>query len=543
MDSMTSVGVPVVAVFAALALALVFICVNLPWNDSNPPKIEGTIPLLSNSYQFMTDKKGFLERIKNALNKHELVTINLGGKVFYMTTKPENVQAMFRSQQEMTSDVFILGVMEHIWGMSKEELQMFRADKSGRSKTPLPGTENTPDAQRVWAGHHHVYAEYLSRTKPVLYLATAFSEKLMNMLCAKYHPGEWHTVRLNRLFRRDIGELALTTFIGTRIMELQPGFMDCVSEFETIAHNLVWGLPKWMNPYPWKVRKRFHAMTASYLESAWETFDWDGPDADSDWEPNFGSRVSRELAKWMKTTLKPETAAGLMAAFVIGIDANAMAIALWAFMEVVKAPSLFQALKDEVADAFVADVKTGTKSLNIRSLVSLPLLQSVYTEALRMHVSVIITREVHQPTVISRYRISNGSVIQAPSSVSHYDEKVWGTDEHGASEFWGQRHLKYSESKDASGGIHQQPTFSMAGRSRSYYPYGGGVSMCPGRHFAKYEIMIILAVLTTNFEVDFVRWTNADGTTSDRPAENDSRFFGVVAMPPDRDMEVRWRRV
>ncbi|GKT43290.1 cholesterol 7-alpha-monooxygenase [Colletotrichum spaethianum] len=82
----------------------------------------------------------------------------------------------------------------------------------------------------------------------------------------------------------------------------------------------------------------------------------------------------------------------------------------------------------------------------------------------------------------------------------------------------------------------------MKGRPSSFFPYGGGYVMCPGRHFAKQEIMLAIAVLVTKFEIEFVEWTNSDGSKSDKPPQDDARFAGFIAMSPDRDAKIRWRR-
>ncbi|RYP64845.1 hypothetical protein DL769_006520 [Monosporascus sp. CRB-8-3] len=486
---------------------------------------------------------GFLERTRIALGQHDLIKVLIGTRRVYMTTTPQHVQAMFRSQREMTSDIFMLDVMAYVWGMSPEELRMWRADRSGRLKNPLPGTEDTPENERLWAGHHHVYSEHLARAGPVAFLTDLFYARFMEKLARTYPLGEWKTVQMLDFFTKDMAEVVLTTFMGTRILELHPDFITRMSEFESIAHHLAWGLPRWMNRHPWEVRDRFHSMTRRYLESAWENFDWSGPDADSEWEPNFGARVTRELAIWMRKSLKPQTAAGLTAAFIIGTDANAIPMTTWSFMEVVKDPCLFKAVKEEVQEAFVSDPETGSRKLDKKKLIGLPLLQSVYMETLRMHVSINVTRELTQPMTMGGYRIETGSVVQAPSTIAHHDENIWGADEHPASEFWGWRHLKYVEEPDESGKTVRKPEFTTAGRTSSFFPYGGGVSICPGRHFAKHEIMMTLAILLDRFDIEFLSWTTLDGRESDRAPQNDARYFGAVGMPPDRDMKVRLRRL
>jgi len=56
-------------------------------------------------------------------------------------------------------------------------------------------------------------------------------------------------------------------------------------------------------------------------------------------------------------------------------------------------------------------------------------------------------------------------------------------------------------------------------------------------------MMLTVAILVSRFDIEFVEWTQLDGSPSDRPAKNDVRWSGGAAVPPDRDMKVRWKRL
>lgn len=244
-------------------------------------------------------------------------------------------------------------------------------------------------------------------------------------------------------------------------------------------------------------------------------------------------------------------------------NANAVRMATWAFMELIRDDDLYQAVRKEVMEnCLEVDPITGARSLDAQKMLKLPLLQSMYVETLRLHVSVNVTREVVQPQSLHHYNVEEGAMLQAPSQLAHYDEEVWGESEHPASKFWAERHLQYVEKTDESGSTTRQAEFNMAGRVGSYFPYGrqnpafvkdgcdlifvtagGGISICPGRHFAKQEIIFTLGTLVARFDVEFVDWIQKDGSKADRPAQNDKRFAGAVGMPPDRDMQYRWKRL
>ena len=142
-------------------------------------------------------------------------------------------------------------------------------------------------------------------------------------------------------------------------------------------------------------------------------------------------------------------------------------------IELIKDPSLYKAVREEVIKTRITDPSTLETRLDARTLINMPLMQSLYTEIMRIHVSFNVTREAKQPIEIDGYHLEKGSLIQTCSQISHFEESVWGTEGHPASEFWAWRHVKYVEKMDeASGEVEMVPTFSMRGRPSSFFPYG-----------------------------------------------------------------------
>lgn len=189
--------------------------------------------------------------------------------------------------------------MDKHWGMTKDEINAFAKDTSGRLKTPAPGTEHMPEAKRLWLGHDRVYAEYLTKPKYSDALADSF-QKLFSQRLDKQVTMEWTTVNLFKLLKITMAESAIISLFGSQIIDLNPGFLECYWEFDEIAGTLVWGLPNFMQRSSVKTKDRLHKMTRKHIDSAWKHFDWNGADADSVWEPHFGSRLSRETAKWLR---------------------------------------------------------------------------------------------------------------------------------------------------------------------------------------------------------------------------------------------------
>ena len=224
--------------------------------------------------------------------------------------------------------------------------------------------------------------------------------------------------------------------------------------------------------------------------------------------------------------------------------------------------SLLEALREEVATAVVTDPVTGANKLDSQKLVALPLLQSLFAEVLRLRVSMVVMRVVETPFVIGETTIPTGSFLHAYSQIPQSNDRIWGSAEHPAGEFWAERHIRYVDEKDTrTGQVSRKREFALAASSANFFPFGmftkneprdlkqtltiigGGVPMCPGRLFAKHEVFAMVGILVHHFEMEFVKWTKMDGSPSDRPAEGDLRFSGIGSLPPDRDMTVRWMRI
>jgi cytochrome P450 len=139
-------------------------------------------------------------------------------------------------------------------------------------------------------------------------------------------------------------------------------------------------------------------------------------------------------------------------------------------IEIIKDKALFQAVRAEASKAL--DSSSKERKLDPKKLRELPLLQSIYTEALRMHVAINITRAIEQDMILDGYTLRKGYLVQTPSIISHFDEDIWSDPGHPAKEFWAERHITHVEKVDESGNKTTIPQFSISGRSGGFFPFG-----------------------------------------------------------------------
>jgi len=144
----------------------------------------------------------------------------------------------------------------------------------------------------------------------------------------------------------------------------------------------------------------------------------------------------------------------------------------WALNELLQDRELLAAVRSEI-QAQATNLETG--ELDPRSVVNLPLLQSIYVETMRLHVSFSVVREVrNQPFELAPGCWAEpGAIAQTNSVIAQLEEEVWGVEEHPASEFWAWRHTRTEEVRDTlTGDIKSQVRFAMRGRPTSFFPYG-----------------------------------------------------------------------
>lgn len=196
-------------------------------------------------------------------------------------------------------------------------------------------------------------------------------------------------------------------------------------------------------------------------------------------------------------------------------------------IEMVRDPSLLQRIRAEVRTALVIGTKASSVlDIDINKLSVLPLLNSVYSECLRLRSSIPISRRLRQDIEIDGYTLKKDNFILAPSWISHVDEEVWASSGHPAREFWAERFMQKEARKVKLG---------------DYCPYGGGSVICPGRFFAKHEILAAVAMVVTLFDMEFVRYSCLDGSPSNRgPGMEKAESRGIVSL--DRDVVVKLQK-
>ena len=234
-------------------------------------------------------------------------------------------------------------------------------------------------------------------------------------------------------------------------------------------------------------------------------------------------------------------------------NSNTIPATFWMLVEVVRDPDLLSRVRSELSTCVSESSQAECLAFDIAKLCDQPLIQSIYAEVLRLYTAVMIVRSAeHADVTIGQWNFPKHSLISISSQVAHMDEQVWSTGHgslHPLNEFWAERFLVYPYDPSSGPSIKksqdvpfhaikkevEEPRFSLSGVASSWIPYGGGQKMCPGRHFAKQEILLTFAMLCSAFDIELL-------TKSQTGPQPDQRFYGLGTLPPRGVTPFRIRR-
>jgi hypothetical protein len=253
------------------------------------------------------------------MQTRDIVKFYMGPMKVYLVTGPQNIQAMFRKSTSLSSDKFLLMVMGTLLCFTKEDYTKFANDKTGRLPEPREGTAAAHKGPRYWAGFHHNFARNLSQISATTALTAKFYEFFREVIQV-YPVGEWTTVNLFQFMRTRMAGAAIKAMTGEKLLGRtgEEALLDAMWDYDGISMRLIYSLPKWIDPEPWRKRDRFHRMGIEWLQGDFDPVLLDNiPDVD--WHPVLGLRFIREYLKWGKQIgLSTETRAGYFIGFLLG---------------------------------------------------------------------------------------------------------------------------------------------------------------------------------------------------------------------------------
>ncbi|KAK4690336.1 hypothetical protein P7C71_g6432, partial [Lecanoromycetidae sp. Uapishka_2] len=382
-----------------------------------PPSIPYTIPILGHAISFLAPRPG--EFWAKLFSSHPYATgactLKLGGQTMHVLFSPSAIQALFKARSP-TRDGFNQQIGEKAFGIDRDETMKYFGIGEGPDHTGF-----TPVQQQESVNHH-----YLLEKKAVNELTAELMRVLRDQVTREFEfdgkEGKEREVGLYAWLQDRMFNASTTAFMGSRLLEVYPNLREDFFVFDQYMLTMFFGIPKWLSPTAYKVREKALGGLVEWQRRMQEECKGTilDPDGDVDWEPVYGSRVNRARQRYYASRgLNMRTRAAMDLGFLFGLSSNASPATGW---------MLFHILNAEGEKTLLSRVMEGLESvtgedgtLDIPSLLALPLLQSILHEVLRLYVDVLVTRELKEELTLPledgkrKVLLEKNSVVIAPS--------------------------------------------------------------------------------------------------------------------------------
>ena len=311
-------------------------------------------------------------------------------------------------------------------------------------------------------------------------------------------------VRLHEVMSRLTMEVVAEVLFGAGIGE---GDVRTVSSALAVMNSILGNsleaalrLPLWV-PTPKHVAARQHltrldALVHRFIEDRRR----EGVENRDDLLSALLGAVDEDGTRMSDTQLRDET----ITLFLAGHETTSLALS-HAFYLLGKNPDVLRRVQAEV------DSVLGGRLPTEADVAKLSLTERVIKEAMRLYPPAWITgREVAEPITIAGHTVPVGTQVVVSQWLVHRDPRWWPRPE----AFDPDRFL---------------PEVAKTRPRFSYFPFGGGPRVCIGSHFAMLEAVLLLALITSRFEVELL------------PFEQLRFAPSVTLQPRDRGVRVRFQ--
>lgn len=449
-------------------------------SEGRAPMVPYLIPWIGSAFEVGRDQDGFFERARKKYG--DVFAMKMFGRTITYVASPSLISEVFRNAQHYDFEQVRVLLDINYFGVPAN---LMKSDVISKIIHP--------------AQHKHLSSTGIA---PVIESYTATVWELLERKGSRL---EGTSFQLLDFVLPVLYEASAYAFFGRScpVAETYGPYYD----FDRMIHLAISGLPR--------LFLRKHTKGLATMQRSFERY-FDGPHDDA-------SELVLENEQVMRSHGYDSKVVGAyFVSFLFGLMDNAPYAAYWLIALNLERDEGLQPLTDEV-DGAVASWKQHNPGQTIEnhlyeffSVAELPLLTSAIEETLRYITSVLPMRRVTEPVTLAGYRFDKGDEVLCVTRSVHLDEEI----HENALEYNPRRYM--TEKK-----------FCKDGKAVANHtmPWGGGVSMCEGRHFAYKEIKAFMAFLLMRYTL------TVDPASPERPQLAMERV-GLGVMDPRGDVRV-----
>ncbi|KAF2490621.1 cytochrome P450 [Lophium mytilinum] len=485
-----------------------------------PPTYPTFIPFLGHLLSLLIIGPSFLGRASTYAGHLTCSRLTLVVTPVYILQDPSIIRALWKSPALASPMALYVYVLDHFFGMRSAALKVYRADDSGPFRKPHSGS-TVLEKDRVGYITHSVLLTGLTGVG-----LGPFTTRTVGGMLGRVKGLETGVVGgwvekpdLFTLMVEVIGRSVMEALAGPAFLELNPSFVDEFWEFDKTIPWFGHGIPAFLMPRATRRRERLKAMMIKWHRYARERCE-EGTEVNGDLA--WGSSLMRDRQETLGIVdgLDEDAMAAVDLGLVWASVANVVPSTVMATYHLFTESGLLERIRAVLADG---TCRIDGSGFDLKALVQIPLLSSIYAETLRVYTnSYFATNSPHSATPLGQWMLPKGGIAMVNSRVSHMDPGVWNKTHpsYPAQTFWPDRFL------NAKG------EFSLEGLDGSWLPYGGGNAICPGRFLAKNIIILGIALMADRFDLEIMN----------KSVDMDMGKLGLGVLRPNKTIPFRVRR-
>jgi cytochrome P450 len=474
--------------FASLYAFHLYLSIQRP----GEPRIRwSSVPLLGYALELGKRPIDFLQEC--AALSDGIFGIVIGGKRMFIITDPFSTQTVLKPEtKHLSSAEFHDAVQTNFFGCGGPVIH-----------------ETDNNLARRW------YSQYLLSDKALLPLSQRMHARLNELS---------YNLKIGNVGLRDLlGEFIFRASMGALFNDAasrQDGLFEHFQTFDKLLPLALAGMPSSLFPDAIKGRATLVQACRDYTEGL-SDFMQTRHDYFSNLEKT-GKILSGDTAR-------------VQVIMVWASASNTMPAGFWMLYFLMKNPDYMKRALVEV-DALVKTAGSIEGPWTQEQIDSLSFLDACFTEALRLSSGSLIMRGCTAPCEITLndgrvFKLRKGDRVGLCPPLFHLDSDFFPEPNSFKPERWLDAD-GHSKSEAAQGKMRFVKNGKEIASSAVFLPFGAGISLCPGRRFARNEVKILVTLLLSRFTFAF-----ADGESGDHPGIDGSRA-GLGIFPPGKEIQV-----
>ncbi|KAI1085984.1 cytochrome P450 [Rostrohypoxylon terebratum] len=477
------------AVIAGL-YAFLHVLLRLTQNPKEPPVICSTIPFITPILGMKTLKAKFYSVMRD---KHKLpiYTLRLPGTRLYVVNSISLIPVVQRQFRTLSFTAIEAAVAKNVIGVSKRTNDII--------------SSNVTDDQ----GYLMSFARYIHPTLSAGSSLDAMNRRAVQVIAdslEKWAEEGPTNVKMFQWIRHELVRATTESVYGPQNPFRDPEMEKAWYKFEPNIFIFM------LNVFPSLLAKEaFQAR--EYMVKVWERYFENGGHKEGSGLIQARAKINEDFHIPVKETARVELGG------VLAVLANTVPSAFWVIYHIFSDPVVLEDIRSELSKG-VREVNGVCTIDMVHVKQSCPILLSAFQEMLRVNGTAVSARIAQEDLMLNnKYLIKKGSTVLLPSNTQHTDVSIWGKD---AEEFNHKRFVREP-------GVKRPNPIAFRG-------FGGGTTLCPGRHFATTEALLFSALMVLRFDVNPLSGKWVHPTTDNSPS-----FPAIPSPDVDIDIQIRPR--